>query len=360
MRHFALPALLAFSSALAAANCATAPLAADRFPKWNPGTTYAAEVKKALGAFTEKPLPWWTYVAPKGYTWNGDYLGSSNQPVVANWSTMKPDESGIPIVKYGEEWVRNPITITQDALRYYGRFLDKGQEADKAMFLKEADAVLAQQDAQGGIRFPFEWRYFRNFEPYKSGWVSGMAQGQALSMYARAYDLTKEAKYLNAGRTAFEFMVKPVSQGGTRSDLGNLHPSLARYVWFEEYLPDSRTKPNHVLNGYLFGTLGLYDWSQVDKTSVGQSAGEYFKCAAFSAKQTRALFDVGGFTSYDLGHLSKEGEMQLAGKPHIDQPYQGVHIYLALALYDITRDPAFLNAARLWNKQVGTPQPIPR
>lgn len=89
------------------------------------------------------------------------------------------DSNGIPKVKYGNDFYYNPVTVSQFALTLHGKY-ERGE--DTVSLLKKTVNLLADlQDSTGAWPFPFTFRYYRKvFQP---GWVSGMAQGQALSAY---------------------------------------------------------------------------------------------------------------------------------------------------------------------------------
>ncbi|WP_135230517.1 D-glucuronyl C5-epimerase family protein [Deinococcus fonticola] len=334
-----------------ATTCAVSPAATDQWPEWNPGTKFATPVKQALERFKAQPSEWKTYVTPGGHTWNGDYLGFSGQGVVERWDYISLDKEDIPVVKYKGVYYRNPNTIAQNALKYYGRYLKDRQEVNKTTFLKHVDAMLAQQDGRGAMVMPYPYKAPRNFTEYAKGWVSAMSQGQAMSVFARAYDLTKDEKYLTAGRKALAFLSLPVTRGGSVSSLGNIDPSLGRYLWFEEYPQDKESKPSHVFNGHVFTVLGLYDWSQVDKTSTGRTAERLFRCGAYSLERALPYFELGGYSAYDLGHLTDglvAPRIQL-----IQYPYQTVHIYQLLALYSLTKKPVYLEWANRFSHDLG-------
>lgn len=335
-----------------AATCAIVSSPADKWPTWNPGTKYATPVAQALERFKAKPSDWRTYVTPGGHVWNGDYLGHSNQEVAQRWDLISLDAEDIPVVKYQGKYYRNPTTISQNAMKYYGRFVKGGGDTDRATFLKHADALIAQEDSTtGAISMPYPYKAPRNANEFATGWVSAMAQGQALSVFARAYDLTKDDKYIQAGRRALAFLQVPVERGGTMSNLGNIDPTLSRYAWYEEYPQDAVSKASHVFNGHVFTLLGLYDWSQVDPDASGRTASRMFRCGAYSLERALPYFELGGYSAYDLGHLTDgiiAPRIQL-----IQYPYQTVHIYQLLALYSITKKRVYLDWANKFSHDLG-------
>ncbi len=212
--------------------------------------------------------------------------------------------------------------------------------------MKIADKLLTLQDSRGGFLYNFQWRYYLNNYDYKPGWVSAMAQGQALSVLARAYEITGNKKYLEAGNKALNFLITPISKGGVMANLGSLSSSLKNNIIFEEYISHV---PTYTLNGFMFSLLGLYDWANVDDSNKKNTAEKYFNEGIKSLTQILKYYDIGGFTCYDLGYITKNRE-----KPHIAVNYHGVHIYLLNSLYSITNDRILYDYYKLWKAYVDT------
>ncbi|AVP66161.1 hypothetical protein C3B64_18705 [Clostridium botulinum] len=275
----------------------------------------------------------------------GDYLNyGNNKEILFNFKELKFDNEGMPKVKYGEGYYYNPVTLAQYSLSVYGEYL-KGENT-KENFLKIADKLLTLQDSRGGFLYNFQWRYYLNNYDYKPGWVSAMAQGQALSVLARAYEITGNKKYLEAGNKALNFLITPISKGGVMANLGSLSSSLKNNIIFEEYISHV---PTYTLNGFMFSLLGLYDWANVDDSNKKNTAEKYFNEGIKSLTQILKYYDIGGFTCYDLGYITKNRE-----KPHIAVNYHGVHIYLLNALYSITNDRILYDYYKLWKAYVDT------
>ena len=77
-------------------------------------------------------------------------------------------------------------------------------------------SVLENQQApDGAFRHPFRYKHYQRW--YEPGWVSGMAQGLALSVFARAYYLSCDHKLIVAGDKAFDFLARPPDHEGSRS-----------------------------------------------------------------------------------------------------------------------------------------------
>jgi heparosan-N-sulfate-glucuronate 5-epimerase len=270
-----------------------------------------------------------------------------------NWSNLTSfheseqmtfDEAGFPMKKYGEKFYYNPVTMGIYALHIHGKYL-KG-EASLEKFLLAADKLIALQDNDGSFRYSFRSWYHATGQYLEPGWVSGLAQGHALSVFARAYKLTGNIKYLNAGISALNFLQLPVSDGGVSSTLKDLDPSLADYLSFEEYPAQPAT---YTLNGSMFILLGLYSWWQIEPDDMSGShkeAKNNFLSGIKTLEKTLPYYDIGGFSIYDLSFINYNV------RPNISASYHMVHIYLLHALYSITGDTVLKNYEDLWASYV--------
>lgn len=296
-------------------------------------------VQQALQKHKIPPGPWLDYrYHLQNYEPNNDFM---NWGMTRNFSeapTLKQDADGVPRVKYGDRFHYNPVTISQYALHLYGRSL-RGEEV-RELFLKAVKRLLSMQDESGAFRYPFEFAYF--LKPFRAGWASGMTQGQALSVLSRAYRLTHDRTYLDRGNDALRYMLLPVSEGGTADTLKHLHPSLEHYPVYEEY---PVTPAPYTLNGFQFALIGLYDWSKtapkLNSPAASQSALAFDR-GAESLRRILPYYDIGGYTTYDLSHLTYNRSPNIAG------PYHAIHIYLLHALHSITGIDEFRHYEKLW------------
>ena len=94
--------------------------------------------------------------------------------------------------------------------------------------------------------FDFEYR-----DILRSPWYSGLAQGQGISVLARAFKETSLEKYKNAAHQAFQVFSVSTYDGGVNYIDSNGHS------WIEEYIVHP---PTHILNGFIWGLWGIYDY----------------------------------------------------------------------------------------------------
>lgn len=266
-------------------------------------------------------------------------------------SNVKLDENGFPMIFYEEGYFYNPVSFSQFSLSMYSDYIysedNKEKEKLKKEYIKCADFLITLQEKDGSFRYPFEWYNFNSGETYPKGWVSSMAQGHALSVYARAYYLTKDKKYIENGNKVFNFMIKHKDQGGTLTTLEDIDPKYKDYIFFEEYVS---TPDTYTLNGYIFTLFGIYDWIQINndypKLEIGNTPDYYFYEGIESLKLVLPLFDIDGFSTYDLGHIVYKND------GHIVAPYHSIHIIQLSNLYTITGEKIFYDYQKLWTSYV--------
>ena len=279
-----------------------------------------------------KPISYEAYL--KDHSPFGDYLNYGMGRCDPSPKTIH-DANGVVKLKRGDGYYYHPVGSAQCGLKAYGRYL-RGDKSALQEAIRYADNLLTLQNKEGAYEYPFPYVYYLTGETLAPGWVSGMAQGQALSLLARVFMATGEPVYLNSGRKALSFLLTPVAHGGVMTTLEDLDPSLSRYIFFEEYIS---APSNYTLNGYLFALLGLYDWSRLpsDINARQSLADDYFRKGIETLIPLLPYYDAGSWSSYDLGYITFG-----AKQPNLSNSYHGVHIYLLNAIYSVTGIPRIL------------------
>ena len=139
----------------------------------------------------------------------------------------------------GEDFIF-PVSVIQYGLGCYDLFLKTGETIYFDKFVECANWTLLKQNEDGSIP------NFTDVHPEEP--FGAMCQGEAASLFVRAYKETNNVHYLEKAETALRFMLKSVDEGGT---------SL-----YEEdciiLLEFTYHKP--VLNGWIFAFFGVYDY----------------------------------------------------------------------------------------------------
>lgn len=301
------------------------------------------KIISAINTFREKGYDSTSWI--QVYDSFGDYFNFSKHKVSTYRNiegSMKLDSSGIPMIFYYDDYYYNPVTTAQYALTKYGQYIS-GEEKAKSEFL-DAAHLLINLSNDGAYNYLFRYRYYVTDGYFEPPWLSGLAQGQVLSVYSRAFYITGDKLFIEEGEKALQVMIKPIEEGGTLGNLSYIDPQLSEYITFEEYplIPNTYT-----LNGFVFSILGLYDWSKLNE-SGSLLAKEYYN----KSEETLRLilekyeYDAKGFPTYDLSYLNYPSE------PNYNVSYHNIHIGLIDAMYQITEQSVYNEAVKRWKKVV--------
>lgn len=277
------------------------------------------------------------------YTSSGDYLNYGKTVTHRPSATMKLDEQGVPMVFQAGKFNYSAGTVAIAALAEHGRYTVSG---DSTKFFIMANKLLSLMGPDGALRYSYPYRHYTAIQSLAVGWTSGMDQGMALSVYARAYELSKDKKWLNAGNLAYKFLQTPYPDG-PKSDLGDLDKTLSGRTFYLEY----PTEPNvYTLNGYMFTLLGLYDWAEVAGSSEAKAS---FKEGIEVLDKVLPYYDMGTFSAYDLSYITYSRLPFLIPRPpHLVPRYHAIHIAQLRALWSVTDDKTLKETAERWDSYV--------
>lgn len=195
----------------------------------------------------------------------------------------------------------------------------------RRLFLQAADWFLDTQDSSGG--WPSLVIFNRRRAKYPAagevppGWYGAMCQGQAISVLVRAHLSTPHDSgraYLAAAVRAVGIFNLSLAEGGVRGEVLGL-------PWYQEY---PTHPPSHILNGFIYGLLGLQELGSV------QGAGEaelLYRQGMESLLTLLPLFDSGSGTFYDLRHLTMHTEPKIAR-----WDYHATHVNQLLTLATVS------------------------
>ena len=201
----------------------------------------------------------------------------------------------------------NPLTEAFYALVFY-------QRKKYDIFLKLLESlvkeslILKVKDKEVAFwfyRFPFYPRVI------KRRWISGMAQGVVASVLARAFYMTKDNRYKDLCVKAIDGMLLSINSDGSLY-IGD------RWLWIEEYPYEKPLK--HVLNGFMFSLLGLYDAYLItnDKKFL-----YIFQILVKSLESKMSYYDLVLWSKYDVENIA-------------DPKYHFIHIILLYILHKLS------------------------
>jgi hypothetical protein len=164
------------------------------------------------------------------------YVDYAREPL-QSYTHIGPE--GVPLFNIGGQWVEHPDGVAQWGLREYAY-------GHRRPLMTAARWFAHHQRPDGGFAYLFD--VDADGVPMLAPWISALAQGQAISVLARAYQLSGSPGYLRAARRAVNPFLHPVP-AGLASAWGGHH-------WYEEY---PAAHPEHVLDGFMFALVGLHE-----------------------------------------------------------------------------------------------------
>ena len=207
------------------------------------------------------------------------------------------DATGVPY--HGDSSQYHPTIIAHYALAHWNQYLTANDEHHRSAFLTQARWFVEHEvriSDDGGI-----WPVSLPHPDVRGGgsWLSATAQGGALSVLVRAFQLTGEDTFLSlAGRAARSFE-RDILDGGLSTPVGE------DGIFFEEVAAYPAT---HTLGGCVFALCGLYDYvALTDDTQIER----LIQRSLATMHVLLGEFDVGFWTRADLLHRRLASEAQL-------------------------------------------------
>lgn len=245
------------------------------------------------------------------------------------------DENGIPKIYMGKKLglQYNPITIAQYGLFHLQKYAQDKDETSLKIIQNSAFWLANNFNHWKGNIGAWIYDYDLDFYGPKAPWISGMAQGQGISLLLRAAQFGSKNRYLEITQRAYRAFLHPVSEGGVLS----YFPDGS--IIFEEFPTDP---PSHVLNGHIFTLLGIFDFGLFwhDRAAI-----ELFQIAVNGLKKNLQRYDTGFWNLYDLHPTHR-----LASPMYVK-----VHVQLLTILAELTEDTFFQKIANNWKHYLSNP-----
>lgn len=243
-----------------------------------------------------------------------DPLYLENHP----WAT---DNEGIVIFKYQGKIYYNPVQIAEKIIY----FLNKKKLKETEKFAQKL--IDISQELDGALFFPYQFDFYLHGiekEKMTAPWYSGMAQGQALTVFVRLYKMTKKRRYFLVAQKIFQSF---------KYFYGSHNPWICysenNHLWIEEY---PMTKPGHTLNGFNYAIFGLYDYWLLTNDS---NCRNILLGSLTTIKENIGKFrQAGDISLYCLKHRRKSAH------------YHQVHIKQLKMFYKMTGDKYFQEMAK--------------
>ncbi|OIU86621.1 cell wall-binding repeat-containing protein [Microbacterium sp. AR7-10] len=219
----------------------------------------------ANGASCGEPAP----VSPSwklgGFTFRDDVPAPySDRPTV---NVKDPgivlDSTGLRVLNMGPGGSRvdHPVAFAQYGMSALAEYQKTGERVwfDRAKRHAER-LVQIRTERDGAWFYPYLFDWASTFSSYTAPWWSGMAQGEALSLFVRMYEQTGDEKWRTAADRTWQSLNLPESRTEPWARL-----MVGDTLWIEEYAGRDGAKPMRVLNGHIFALFGVYDYWKMTK-----------------------------------------------------------------------------------------------
>ncbi|WP_314147269.1 cell wall-binding repeat-containing protein [uncultured Leifsonia sp.] len=215
----------------------------------------AARAARCVHPIVTEPLVGW---ATTGWTPNTTVPApySDRPPVDVNSPSIKLDSTGLLIYNRVDTHTRadHPVAYAQYGISALLEYKRTGQKVWLDRAIRQADRLVAiRTESRGAWWYPysFPWTYYSR--TLTAPWWSGMAQGEALSLFVRLAETTGDARWNTAADKTFASFTVPHSSTAPWASL-----VIDKHLYFEEYAGNQ--PPLLVLNGHVFALFGLYDY----------------------------------------------------------------------------------------------------
>ncbi|NEN04581.1 hypothetical protein G3T36_01720 [Diaminobutyricibacter tongyongensis] len=215
----------------------------------------AALNTRCVYPIVSEPLTGW---ATSGFTLSGtaELPYSDAPPVDVHNPSIKVDSTGLLIYLRHDNGARadHPVGYAQYGISALLEYQKTGDKLWLARAIRQAQQLIAIHTVRNGswwFPYRFPWTYYER--TLTTPWYSGMAQGQALSLFVRLAEATSDPAWDDAAtHTATSF----TQQHSTTAPWASLE--IDHHLYFEEYAGNQ--PPLLVLNGHIFAIFGLYDY----------------------------------------------------------------------------------------------------
>jgi hypothetical protein len=214
-----------------------------------------------------------------------------------------------------------PVAVVIAGLRDYTRSIATGDPRFAESSRKAADWLVDDQETDGS------WRYRYAVLDLAPGWASATMQATAISLLTRVYQDTGDDGYLASARRGYDFMMKPVAEGGALGAFRDGQPVLQGYA--------NSSVADDVLSGAVVGLFGIRDLAVV--TGDAEIRDQFEKLSA-SLGSHLAEYDIGGWSRYSLG-------IARGPSSHI---FHRLYVVELRALGELTGDERFERQADRW------------
>jgi heparosan-N-sulfate-glucuronate 5-epimerase len=163
-------------------------------------------------------------------------------------------------------------------------------------------------------------------------WYSAMAQGQAASVFVRAFMATRDERFGSLALDAVRPLFEEASHFVASSEYGPILEEGASQ-------PGLPAPTSHILNGWVYALWGLWD---VQVGLGDTAAATLFTQSVACLRNMLERYDTGWWTRYDLN---------LHPIPHLAKPfYHRLHVNQTAMMYRLTAYDEFADFSERWRR----------
>jgi hypothetical protein len=252
------------------------------------------------------------------------------------------DGTGVRMYLVGSTKMDHPVAQAQYGLQLLNAYRVSHDTWFLTMAERQALRLLNRKVVSRGAwwyPYPFTFHTGSGIASTMSPpWYSGMAQGQALSLFVRLAEVTGGAGWSQAADATFTSL----ALGYSATEPWATWRDDRNQLWLEEYPDDTTTTSGRVLNGHMFAIFGVWDYWRTTRSATAAAIFD----AALRTVHTYLLSrfrDPGWASRYSLRGLRPS------------EKYHLVHIGQLLAMQALTGDPEFATAAEILHRDFSAP-----
>ena len=252
-----------------------------------------------------------------------------------DWTDAPRDPDGVILTRGAAQY--HPVRIAQFGLHSHARFLETRDRSALRDFMAQAHWLAARQRSCKGVAGCYVYEFPNPRYGVGAGWLSAMAQGEAISLLLRAAAIERAEAFVEAAMRAAQPFRANVQHGGVvyRSKRGD--------VFLEEI---AAVPASHILNGHIFALWGLIELQSLQPQAW---LGELIGAATATLRSRLTLYDAGYWSHYSLLGTP-------AGFRHVAVlKYHAFHIAQLRVTAALAGDPFFADAADRWQAYADSP-----
>ncbi|MFE6995301.1 cell wall-binding repeat-containing protein [Microbacterium sp. NPDC057659] len=239
------------------------------------------------------------------------------------------DSTGLRVLNMGPNGSRvdHPVAYAQYGMSALAEYQETGDTVWLDRATRHAERLIQIRTERDGAWFYpylFDWAMA---SWYRQPWWSGMAQGEALSLFVRMYEQTGDETWRTAADHTWKSLTLPQSAAEPWARL-----IVGKTLWIEEYAGRGSTQPMRVLNGHIFALFGVYDYWRLTQDP---DALRYLDGATASVLEVMPKIRVPGGISYYCWQVG------CATPRWQNKTYHPIHSWQLDTLARLTGDPRF-------------------